>query len=237
MHAAHGVRDLLEDAEAEEPRTDSGRPLSLISSSRRISGGAIRKDEHGAEGSQTAVRRWAGPFSGEPCFPLVQERAVGVQWELPGAVARTDQSHAFGFFLSPAPLTGILSGRESFMRSFRPPWGGSPGHAVGGRLLDPAALPALLHASHLLGLVLGSALGRLRESGSTAARLFERAEESCSGAMGIARLQRLAGATAPCQPPDPPKRRASSTISRSRRECGPHHSGFSVQELGKPPMK
>jgi len=31
---------------------------------------------------------------------------VGVQWELPGAMARTDQSHAFGFFLSPAPLTG-----------------------------------------------------------------------------------------------------------------------------------
>jgi hypothetical protein len=29
--------------------------------------------------------------------------AVGVQWELPGAVAHGDQSHAFGFFLNPAP--------------------------------------------------------------------------------------------------------------------------------------
>src|ERR1035437_3617289 len=64
------------------------------------------------------------------------------------------------------------------MRSFWPPRGGSPSHAVGGRSLDPAALPALLRASHLLGLALGSALGRLRESGATAARLFERAEES-----------------------------------------------------------
>ena len=54
------------------------------------------------------------------------------------------------------------------MRSFRPLRSGSP----------PAALPALLHAAHLFGLALGSALGRLRESGATAARLFERAEES-----------------------------------------------------------
>src|SRR5450756_2705018 len=43
---------------------------------------------------------------------------------------------------------------------------------------SPAALPALLHASHLFGLALGSALGKLRESGVTAARMFERAEES-----------------------------------------------------------
>src|SRR5450830_1551056 len=61
-----------------------------------------------------------------------------------------------------------LAGRVSFMHSSRPPRGGS----------SPAALPALLRASHLLGLALGSALGRLRESGATAARLFERAEES-----------------------------------------------------------
>ena len=54
------------------------------------------------------------------------------------------------------------------MHTSRPPRGGSP----------PAALPALLRASHLLGLALGSALGRLRDSGATAARLFERAEES-----------------------------------------------------------
>jgi hypothetical protein len=63
------------------------------------------------------------------------------------------------------------------MRSFRPPRGGSPGHAVGGRSLALTALPALLRATHLLGLALGSALGKLRESGATAARLFERAEE------------------------------------------------------------
>jgi hypothetical protein len=64
------------------------------------------------------------------------------------------------------------------MRTSRPPRGGSPSHAVGGHSLDPAALRALLRATHLLGLALGSALGRLRESGATAARLFERAEES-----------------------------------------------------------
>src|SRR5450830_510646 len=54
------------------------------------------------------------------------------------------------------------------MHSSRPPRGASP----------PAALPALLRATHLFGLALGSAFGRLRESGATAARLFERAEES-----------------------------------------------------------
>src|SRR5450759_4422638 len=59
------------------------------------------------------------------------------------------------------------------MRSSRPPRGGSPGHAVGGRPLAPAALPALLRATHLSGLALGSAFGRLRESGVTAAKLFE----------------------------------------------------------------
>src|SRR5664280_2164121 len=54
------------------------------------------------------------------------------------------------------------------MHSSRPPRGDS----------SLAALPALLRASHLFGLALGSALGRLRESGVTATRLFERAEES-----------------------------------------------------------
>src|SRR5664279_4459096 len=54
------------------------------------------------------------------------------------------------------------------MHSSRPPRGGS----------SPAALPALLRASHLFGLALGSALGKLRDSGVTAARMFERAEES-----------------------------------------------------------
>jgi hypothetical protein len=39
------------------------------------------------------------------------------------------------------------------------------------------ALPALLRAWHLLGLALGSALGRLRDSGVTLARMFEKAEE------------------------------------------------------------
>jgi len=33
------------------------------------------------------------------------------QWELPGAVARRDQSHTLGFFLNPGPQTGILDGR------------------------------------------------------------------------------------------------------------------------------
>ena len=44
--------------------------------------------------------------------------------------------------------------------------------------VDPVALPALQRATRLFGLALGSALGRLRESGATAARLFARAEES-----------------------------------------------------------
>src|SRR5450756_403933 len=63
------------------------------------------------------------------------------------------------------------------MRSLRPIRRGSSVHGVRGRSLGPAALPALLRATHLLGLALGSALGRLRESGVTAARMFEKAEE------------------------------------------------------------
>src|ERR1035437_5407536 len=62
----------------------------------------------------------------------------------------------------------MLAGQEPFMRSSRPPQGASP----------PAALPALLRATHLFGLALGSALGKLRDSGTTAARMFERVEES-----------------------------------------------------------
>jgi putative transposase len=54
------------------------------------------------------------------------------------------------------------------MRPFRPLRDASP----------PAALPALLQATHLLGLSLGSALGKLRDAGVAAARMFERAEES-----------------------------------------------------------
>ena len=53
------------------------------------------------------------------------------------------------------------------MSSFLPPRGGSPS----------PALPAVLRATHLLGLALGSAFGRLRESGSTTAGLFMKAEE------------------------------------------------------------
>jgi hypothetical protein len=34
---------------------------------------------------------------------LVLPKAVGAQWELRGAVARRDQSHALGFFLNPGP--------------------------------------------------------------------------------------------------------------------------------------
>jgi hypothetical protein len=53
------------------------------------------------------------------------------------------------------------------MHSSRTPQGGS----------CPAALPALLRASYLLGLALGSKLGKPRDSGVAAARMFERAEE------------------------------------------------------------
>jgi hypothetical protein len=48
------------------------------------------------------------------------------------------------------------------MRTSRPPQGASP----------PTALPALLRATHLFGLALGSALGKLRDSGVTTARMF-----------------------------------------------------------------
>jgi hypothetical protein len=64
------------------------------------------------------------------------------------------------------------------MRCFRYRPLGCPGNPGGRRSVHPAALPALRRATQLLGLALGSALGRLRESGATAARLFERAEES-----------------------------------------------------------
>src|SRR5450759_3799200 len=50
------------------------------------------------------------------------------------------------------------------MRSLRPIRRGSSVHGVRGRSLGPAALPALLRASHFLGLALGSALGRLGEA-------------------------------------------------------------------------
>ena len=68
--------------------------------------------------------------------------------------------------------TGAVDGHSGRMGAFHahlwPPRGGSL----------PAALPALLHATHLFGLALGSAFGRLRESGAIAAQLFERAEQS-----------------------------------------------------------
>src|SRR5450759_868129 len=50
------------------------------------------------------------------------------------------------------------------MRSLRPIRRGSSVHGVRGRSLGPAALPALLRATHLLGLALGSAFGRLGEA-------------------------------------------------------------------------
>jgi transposase InsO family protein len=62
------------------------------------------------------------------------------------------------------------------MRSFRSGrLGSSPDSAW---RVDPAALSALRRATRLLGLALGSALGRLRDSRATATRLFARAEES-----------------------------------------------------------
>ena len=113
------------------------------------------------------------------------------------------------------------------MRSFQPPRGGSPGHTVGGGS-PTLALPALLRASHLLGLALGSALGRLRESGATAARLFERAEESAlllrmtreaAGILG-ARWDKVPERQRPHYPPEQRFRilRISSFLGFSQRE-------------------
>ncbi|MCM3877749.1 MAG: trp operon repressor [Thermoanaerobaculia bacterium] len=62
------------------------------------------------------------------------------------------------------------------MRTCHPPRGGGSGVAIG-RVVEPSALPALLRATHLLGLALGSALGKLRESGVTVAQVFAKAEE------------------------------------------------------------
>jgi hypothetical protein len=58
-----------------------------------------------------------------PSIPLPQELppAVGVQWELPAAVARRDQRHALGLILNPGSWTGILSGRGVFHALFRIP--------------------------------------------------------------------------------------------------------------------
>jgi hypothetical protein len=82
--------------------------------------------------------------------------------------------------VAPAVSLSIWPRRRAFwrdggpcMRSSRPPQGGTFGRAVPGA----TALPALLRATHLLGLALGSALGRLRDSGVTAARMFEKAEQ------------------------------------------------------------
>jgi transposase InsO family protein len=62
------------------------------------------------------------------------------------------------------------------MRTSHPPRGGGSGSAVG-RRLEPAALPAFLRATHLFGLALGSALGKLRESGVTITQMFAKAKE------------------------------------------------------------
>jgi transposase InsO family protein len=104
------------------------------------------------------------------------------------------------------------------MHSSRPPRGGS----------SPAALPALLRASHVFGLALGSALGKLRESGATAARLFERAEESAlllrmtreaAGILG-ARWDRVPERHRPHYPPEQRFRilRIRSFLGLSQRE-------------------
>jgi hypothetical protein len=73
---------------------------------------------------------------------------------------------------------GILAPRGLFMPSFGPGRLGWSADLRGGGPVHPVALPALRRATRLFGLVLGSALGRLRESGATAVRLFARAEES-----------------------------------------------------------
>jgi hypothetical protein len=64
------------------------------------------------------------------------------------------------------------------MRSLRSGRLGFAGDSAVSGPVHPEALPALRRATRLLGLTLGSALSRLRESGATAARLFARAEES-----------------------------------------------------------
>jgi hypothetical protein len=112
------------------------------------------------------------------------------------------------------------------MRSFRPPR--SSGNAVPSHSLDPAALPALLRATHLLGLALGSALGKLRDTGVTAARMFEKTEEralllrmmrEAAGILG-ARWDKVTERQRPHYPPERPFRilRIRSFLGLSQRE-------------------
>src|SRR5664279_5328584 len=44
-------------------------------------------------------------YSGLTISSSAASASVGAQWELPGAVARRDQSHALGFFLNAAPVS------------------------------------------------------------------------------------------------------------------------------------
>ena len=77
------------------------------------------------------------------------------------------------------------------MRTSRPPRGGGL----------PAALLALLRATHLFDLLLGSALERLGASGVTAARMFEKAEEQAL----LLRMMRE-------RPTDPVNARTQATV-------------------------
>ena len=69
------------------------------------------------------------------------------------------------------------------MRSFRPPRAGSPGHAVGGRLLAPAALPALLRATHLSSF-LGLSQRKTSEMFRVSTETIARWEMEATGANG-----------------------------------------------------
>src|ERR1017187_5679836 len=98
---------------------------------------------------------------------------VGAQWRISRGLGLAETGFILPFLGAAEasrahPLDGY-SGRTGAFHAHLSvaPRGGS----------SPAALPALLRATHLFGLALGSALGKLRDSGVTAARMFEKAEE------------------------------------------------------------
>ena len=72
--------------------------LESFQASVKLSGGAP---------TYLRLRAWADATSGRrhQAQRTLAQLTVGAQWELPGAVARRDQSHALGFLLNP-PVDG-----------------------------------------------------------------------------------------------------------------------------------
>src|SRR5664280_1763710 len=96
-------------------RSGERKPLSRAASVRRCGMKGAREE------CLTLVQPEGGPSQGRATHMPRQCRrkgtrrefmeGVGAQWDLPGAVARTDQSHALGFFLNPCRGAMGIAGR------------------------------------------------------------------------------------------------------------------------------